>query len=180
MTKGPQHDESPDNNKYVLRIWRAAAKIFLSVKLTDAEETWDQFQDDFNTIVTLSETLIGSSYITNKSSRITPSFSFHLGLLSPLFLTSIRCRDPKIRHWALYLLSSSRRCEGIWDSHLASKVAKHVIDAKAKDVDQSASGIEPCHGENSSAGDNSANARVKTVLVEFDDGASQVELDWAE
>jgi hypothetical protein len=179
MTEGPQYDESPDNNKYVLRIWRATAKIFLSVKLTDAEETWDQFQGDFNTIVTLSETLIGSSYITNKSSRITPSFSFHLGLLSPLFLTSIRCRDPKIRRRALHLLSSSRRCEGIWDSHLASTVAKHVIDAEAKDVDQSASGIEPCHGENSSAGDNPTNARVKTVLVEFDDGASQVELDWA-
>ncbi|KAE9375156.1 hypothetical protein N431DRAFT_334397 [Stipitochalara longipes BDJ] len=175
-----QHEQSSDYNIYVLQIWRVAARIFLSVKHTDAEEAWDQFQGDFNTIVTLSEALIESSNVTNTSYRTTPSFSFHLGILSPLFLTTIRCRDPIIRRRAVHLLSSSRRCEGIWDSHLACKVAKHVIDAEAEDVWENAPRTETRHSPNFSAGNSRANARVKTVEVAYDDCKSQVDLDWTE
>lgn len=177
---GSQHERPSDCSIYVLQIWRVVVKIFLSVNHTDAEETWDQFQPEFNTIVTLAEALVEPSYIANTSCKGNASFSFHLGILSPLFLTSIRCRDPIIRRRAVHILSSSRRCEGIWDSHLAAKVAGHVIDTEEKNTRQSAPGIETCHNHNSSAGNIRAHARVKRVLVAYDDCTlPQVELDWA-
>jgi len=175
--EGSQQDQSSDYNISILRIWRAAAKIFLSVKHTDGEETFDQFQGDFNTIVTLSEAVIEASSAADTS---LPSFSFHLGILSPLFLTSIRCRDPCIRRRAFDILSNSRRCEGIWDSHLACVVAKQVIDAEAEDACPDTSGIETRDSGDKSEADTRAKARVKTVSVEYDDCAAQVELEWAE
>jgi len=174
-----QYDKSSNHSVSVLRIWRAAAKIFLSVKHTDAEEMFDQFQGDFDTIVTLSEAVIEASSVTDTSSR-TPSFSFYLGILSPIFLTIIRCRHPIIRRRALDIISSSRRCEGIWDSHLACTVAKQVIDAEAQDTcrstlrsgtDDDSSFFEP---------DTRVEARVKTVSVEYDDCAARIELELAE
>ncbi|KAF8859315.1 hypothetical protein BDZ45DRAFT_801820 [Acephala macrosclerotiorum] len=119
----------------------------------------DQFQREFNTIVTLAEALVETSGI--------PSFSFlfHLGILSPLLLTSIRRRDPIIRRRAVHILSSSHRCVGIWDSRLAATVAGHVIDVKEKDVWQNAPGVETCHIRNFSLGNIQAYVRVKEVLV---------------
>lgn len=176
---GPQHERSSDYNIYVLQIWRVTAKLLHSVKLTDTEETWDQFQPEFNTIVTLAEALVETSYITNTSSQGIPSFSFHLGILPPLFLTSIRCRDLIIRRRAVHILSSSRRCEGMWDSHLAATVARYVIDAEEKDGWQSPPGIETYQRHNFSAGNIRA-LRVKDVLVAYDDSTlPQIKLNWA-
>jgi hypothetical protein len=176
---GHQYERSSDYNIHVLQIWIVAAKIFLSVKHTDTEETWDQFEQEFNTIVTLAEALVETSYITNTSCQGIPSFSFHLGILSPLFLTCIRCRDPTIRRRAFHILSSSRRCEGIWNSHLAAKVAGQAIGVEEKDVWQSAPRSETRHSHNLSSANIRADARVKSVLVEYDDHTPQIELDFA-
>ncbi|CZR56121.1 uncharacterized protein PAC_06009 [Phialocephala subalpina] len=175
---GLQHERSSGYNIYVLQIWRVTAKIFLSVNNTDAQETWDQFQPEFNTIVTLAEALVETSTIANTSCQGIPSFSFHLGILPPLFLTSIRCRDPILRRRAVHILSSSRRCEGIWDSRLAATVAGHVINAEEKDVSQSAPGIETYHNHDFSAGNIRAYTRVREVQVAYDDGPPQIKLNW--
>jgi hypothetical protein len=176
---GPVPKQISDYNVYVLQIWRVTAKIFLSVKPTNAEETWDQFQQEFNTIVTLAETLAETSYITDTSCQGTPSFSFHLGILPPLFLTSVRCRDPIIRRRAVHVLFSSRRCEAIWDSHLAAAVAGLVIETEEKHVWQSAQGIGTSHSHNFSEENIRAYTRVKEVVVAYDDGTlPEIKFTW--
>jgi len=179
---GAQSEGSSDYNIYILHIWKVVAKIFLSVNHADAEETWDQFEQDFNTIVTLAEALLEDLYITDTSCQGIPSFSFHLGILSPLFLTSVRCRDPIIRRRAVNILSGSRRCEGIWNSYLAATVAGQVIHAEEQNVwhVQSAPEIETRHSHNFLSGNSRAYARVKQVLVAYDDCVlPQIELTFA-
>jgi hypothetical protein len=180
MSDRLQHERSSDKNAYVLQIWSITTKIFLSVRLTDAEETWDQFHGEFNIVVALAEAFIEASCTTNTSYRGVDSFSFHLGILSPLFLTSIRCRDSAIRRRAVHILSSLRRCEGLWDSRLAATVARNVIDAEEKNIRQITSGIETRPCQNVSSGNIQAHVRVKRVEVAYDDGIlPQIKLDFA-
>ncbi len=57
-----------------------------------------------------------------------PTFSLSLGLITPLYMTVVRCRDPTIRRRALHLLHTCNRKEGIWDSRLAARVAERIVD----------------------------------------------------
>lgn len=56
-----------------------------------------------------------------------PTFTLTLGIITPLWMTCSRCRDPYLRRRALQLLLSCNRKEGIWDSILTGRVAERVI-----------------------------------------------------
>ena len=179
MAHWPQPKQYSDYNIYALQIWRLLAKTLHSVNLANGEEDWDRFQPEFNSIITLAESLVGNSYTKNKSSQGIPSFSFHLGIVVPLLFTSIRCHDPIIRQRAIQILSSSRRFEGMWDSYVAAKVAKYVIDAEEKSAWQRLPEIETCHRHDFSS-QRVRPLRVKNVLVVYDDSTlPQIELNWA-
>jgi hypothetical protein len=69
--------------------------------------------------------------ITSKPPTILkPTFSLSLGLISPLYITIARCRDPIIRRRALHLLYTCNRKEGIWDSRLAARVAQRILEVE--------------------------------------------------
>ena len=57
-----------------------------------------------------------------------PTFSLSLGLVTPLYMITTRCRDPSIRRRALHLLQTCNRKEGIWDSRLSARVAQRVVE----------------------------------------------------
>jgi hypothetical protein len=59
-----------------------------------------------------------------------PTFSLSLGLITPLYITASRCRDPTIRRRALHLLYTCNRKEGIWDSRLAARVAQRIVEVE--------------------------------------------------
>jgi hypothetical protein len=59
-----------------------------------------------------------------------PTFSLSLGLITPLYITVSRCRDPTIRRRALHLLYTCNRREGIWDSQLAARVAQRIVEVE--------------------------------------------------
>lgn len=61
-------------------------------------------------------------------SGLKPTFSLSLGLITPLYMTASRCRDPTIRRRALHLLHTCNRKEGIWDSSLAALVAQRIVE----------------------------------------------------
>ena len=88
-----------------------------------------------------------------------PTFSSGLGIITPLFLTAVRCRNYSIRRQALYLLSICNRKEGIWDSLITAKVVERVIELESgglKHTDKSTAGsVIPEH------------ARVEQVQVNY-------------
>lgn len=88
-----------------------------------------------------------------------PTFSSGLGIITPLFVTSVRCRNYAIRKQALYLLSICNRKEGIWDSLITAEVAERVIELEIsglKGFDKSMPGsVVPEH------------ARVEQVQVNY-------------
>lgn len=56
-----------------------------------------------------------------------PTFTFSIGIITPLYLTVTRCRDPIVRRRGMHMLSNCNRKEGIWDSALAASIARRLI-----------------------------------------------------
>lgn len=171
-------DELSDYNTSVLHIWRITAHIFLAVRHIHTEQTWDRFQEDFDTIVTLAEDLVRSSHDV-KTDHPGFSFSFHLGIISPLYFTTVRCREPGIRRRALDVLSTVKRCEGIWNSQLTATVARHAIDAEEEVV------VFNCIPEDKTSDIygipvvDLVHRRIREILVAFEDAEPpKVELHW--
>jgi hypothetical protein len=99
-----------------------------------------------------------------------PTFSLSLGLITPLYITVTRCRDPAIRRRALHLLYTCNRKEGIWDSRLAARVAQRMVEVEE-------AGAVPLPGQGSSDGTDAAvvmsadqipeHARVRELETSF-------------
>ncbi|EMD00440.1 hypothetical protein BAUCODRAFT_144109 [Baudoinia panamericana UAMH 10762] len=60
-------------------------------------------------------------------------FSIDIGWIPQLYFTALKCRNNRVRLHALKLLSLHRSREGVWDTLLASAVAREVIQLEEGD-----------------------------------------------
>ncbi|KAJ5279280.1 hypothetical protein N7478_004652 [Penicillium angulare] len=88
-------------------------------------------------------------------------FSLSLGIVTPLYMCVTRCRDSGIRYRALNMLIFCQRREGLWDSELAGRMAKHTIA-----IEEFSAKIEP--GTVYVPADIGMAARVQTLNPEFE------------
>lgn len=65
---------------------------------------------------------------------ITPTFSMGLGIIMPLFIVCVHCREHRTRHQALHLLKICNRKEGLWDSRMAAVACEVVIMAEEQEA----------------------------------------------
>lgn len=65
---------------------------------------------------------------------IHPSFSMGLGIIMPLFVVCIHCKDYQVRREALHLLKICNRKEGLWDSYLAARTCEVLIAAEEQEA----------------------------------------------
>ncbi|PIG89079.1 Zn(II)2Cys6 transcription factor [Aspergillus arachidicola] len=112
--------EDPD----IMRIWYIIGKMYVAVPQDGSEDVWDQFRTEFETIVSLVESyLLRARQLSQKR-----TFSFDLGIVSPLYIVGVRCRDMSIRRRAILLLESCERREILWDSTLTAMAARRVME----------------------------------------------------
>ena len=121
----------------VLQLWRNTIKILLNVELQFGELGWDSFQADFNTMLSTAERFVKNSVLLDgklclpsegKLATCKPSQSFSIGIITPLFFTATRCRNPFIRRSACKVLKACNRSESMWNSQLAATVCERVIE----------------------------------------------------
>jgi hypothetical protein len=93
----------------LLQIQHASVSIMLKTLLEVSEMVFDQLTSKFERILTLAERLI-----QNTRSRGILVLSFDIGVLAPLFLVALKCREPIIRRKAIALLKRAPEREGIW------------------------------------------------------------------
>lgn len=112
----------------LLKIHHTTATLLLRTSLSSEQCVFDAHLDHFRNIVSLSASLLEAP----GSLEIRPSFSMDLGIIVPLYLTVVSCRDPAIRRQALSLLSrlSLPRQEGTWNANDASRVGQWVINVE--------------------------------------------------
>ncbi|RFU27563.1 hypothetical protein B7463_g8787, partial [Scytalidium lignicola] len=112
----------------LLRLHLLTTRILLSACLApDKELAYDKHLSEFKTVVSIAEDFTaGLKSITRKNAAI-PSFSTDLGIISPLFVTALSCRDTETRYKALSILDSWPHQEGFWCSSLALTGAQQVV-----------------------------------------------------
>jgi hypothetical protein len=98
------------------------------------ETTYDQFLSIFQDIVSEISQIVGPISTSQPTTALQRHFSNDIGILSALYMTGTKCRDPVIRRKAHSLLESARRREVVWDSMVAAKTVERVIAVEEGDI----------------------------------------------
>lgn len=102
-----------------------------SLKALHDETAWDGLQVDFEAILSLATEYID---LTSKSITKKVSFNFDGGVIYPLCLVAVKCRDYYIRRRAITLLRSSERVEGVMNSLLTAKLSERLMEIEEMGV----------------------------------------------
>ncbi|KAM0419027.1 hypothetical protein ACHAPT_012078 [Fusarium lateritium] len=129
-----QSDHRTIYGVFMLRIFHTMATIMISTTLTPHECAFDKHTEQFASIIdqtlkmwNMNGFAVGGPFEGHRS--VTgPRVTFDLGIISPLYYTAIKCRDPRHRRQAIGLLTVAPYREGIWSSVVVAKVARAVVD----------------------------------------------------
>ncbi|MCJ1370808.1 hypothetical protein MMC20_002021 [Loxospora ochrophaea] len=109
-----------------LKIHYSIMFLMMSCCFPVEETAFDKFIDVFKDIISWSKSLRLQSDSGTRAS-LSEEFSVEMGIIHPLSMTVLKCRDPVIRREAISILQSSRWREGVWDSHIAAGIAAIVM-----------------------------------------------------
>jgi hypothetical protein len=103
--------------------------ICVAAAFSTSELVYDMFTSEFRTIVSQSAVILETlEKVSNVSSFVHLACSLDLGVLPPLYVTMIKCRDPIIRHEIIQLLASFPKKEGELDSVTISELGGWVAE----------------------------------------------------
>jgi hypothetical protein len=121
----------------VLRVYNHSSFIWVACSLEPYECAYDQYRDQFQTIVDLCDEIVAAYFVGEdiNSRKIHVS---NLSIIPPLHLTAWKCRFPSIRRKAIQILGSKHWREGMFDSHhsarcfeIATRLEESGIEADA-------------------------------------------------
>jgi hypothetical protein len=127
-----------------MTISAIASSISLRAAFFVNETAYDIFLPEFKIIVDYSRILLGLQQSQARLAKMkdgdpaaddfgrdsagpTIHFAFDLGIVPPLYMVMVKCRDPKLRREALRLLEENPRREGVWDSVATTALGRWVI-----------------------------------------------------
>jgi len=102
-----------------LRVQFLASYVSLTHLMDSEELAYDDSYHIFTEIVTLAKLLL------EKNDAV---YTFDLQGLWALDIVAKKCRDPSIRREAIWLLEYKPRREGIWDSIIAAKICRWIVE----------------------------------------------------
>jgi hypothetical protein len=144
----------------LLKIYQMTTSIMIATEVYGQQTLHDDHLSEYEQVVALGEELLKSSTLSGS-----PFFSFDIGVITPLFFTAIKCRDPQVRRCAVKLLASKDLQEGSLKALCASKIAEFVINIEEE-------GLRAGFGQRQV----SETARVHLVKVATDTERSEIHL----
>ena len=172
----------------VVLITSISVSIALEVDITDADMDMDRFQPKFRQSLMACEEFMRKQSGTSIPVPVTtqhlpervdsgarvslpPTFSRQLGIVPHLYWAASRCRDPLVRRWALRLLFTCNRREGIWDSTTCGRIAERVIAVEEGAAISHRSQLPTVdHRKLTSSRDIPRSARVSVLWAQFEAG----------
>ncbi|KFY70251.1 hypothetical protein V499_09323 [Pseudogymnoascus sp. VKM F-103] len=125
----------------LLKLYDAVATLSLSTaSLSPSQEVWSAYTPDFAAILSLSKSILEMEDAlgddeTGISGGRGGRVGMDTGVLGPLYLVALRCRDLVVRSEAVRLLTGAEgRREGLWDSNLLTRVAEGVVGREGAGV----------------------------------------------
>lgn len=127
------------NTAYVamLRVVHAVTVFWVSTCLDRYEALCDNYNDNFETIIRNAKQVVA---FNNTFPHGSLPFTFEMGIIPPVYLTVLKCREPSLRHEALSLLSRAPEREGLWRREETLRVARRVFDLESKEFEILADG----------------------------------------
>ncbi|KAK5055147.1 hypothetical protein LTR84_012895 [Exophiala bonariae] len=119
----------PDHRCLVMDIHNHALQVMIPSFSFKTEVEYDNYTHLFAHIIDTATSLLTlTAQLRSKTRNLRPHFpKFDIGLIPPMFLTALRCRDPVIRRKAIALLRKGPRQEGVWNSDMVAAVAERVV-----------------------------------------------------
>lgn len=139
-----------------MTISAIASSISLRAAFFINESAYDIFLPEFKIIVDYARILLGLQQSqaglaklkdgepagedsSSSSTGPTIHFALDLGVVPPLYLVMVKCRDPKLRREAMRLLEENPRREGVWDSVTTTALGRWVISLEEEGAKRFAS-----------------------------------------
>ncbi|KAK7228052.1 hypothetical protein V2G26_000222 [Clonostachys chloroleuca] len=115
---------------YALRTQLTANIIFILCIDTPFETAYDEHLDKFRSIV--SDAAASARLRRWSKPGAFKRFSTRLGIVSPLYFTILKCRDPELRAVAITMLGEQNR-EGPADGHILAAIGAQVATLEISD-----------------------------------------------
>lgn len=152
---------------FTLKIAALAAQSCTSGALNGDETRYDIFMHKFQEIVDYSTELLSTQEIFrgDKAENASPGplFCFEMGVIPPLSIVAIKCRNARVRRKALKLLLKYPRREGVWDSTITADLSKWAIS-----MEEGWDGAEDPWTEDSEEFFIPEYKRVKSVALQYE------------
>lgn len=124
--------------KSTLRLTLMVVTIWVSCCFDRDEVLADRFQEQYEIVVREAGKVIAYNMA---AARAEVPFTFEMGLIPPLYLVALKCRDVSVRHQALSLLSRAPLREGLWKRQEALRVAQRVVYIETSGTELIAEGV---------------------------------------
>lgn len=109
----------------LLELYYQVAVIIICTYYTKTEVAFDNYLEQFQTIIQLAENIVSSWNLSTSEYNLL--FSFDLGMTPPMFLVASRCRHPEVRRRAASLLLQSPFYHGAWRDRYSGLCAQRII-----------------------------------------------------
>jgi hypothetical protein len=93
---------------------------------------FDRFLPEYKDLVSKSRVLLNALFDTKAPYNTT--FLFDFQCIMPLYIVGRKCRDPVVRREAIALLLCQSWREGVWDSLLAGKISKWIMEIEEEGI----------------------------------------------
>lgn len=125
LTRGTKRSDADERALLVLLVQFLTARILIHTCLAVDEMVYDQFNTEFEELVTAAERI---SEITTGDMQQTEYFSLETYAVGSLYWSARKCRHPIIRRRAIAALQTYPRQEGFWANKLDYAVAKFNME----------------------------------------------------
>lgn len=125
--------EDEKNGVQILKLSHILTCIIFNtdfVRAMSDEMLWDDYTDQFETMVGYAEDLLKSV-----KDQTQPAFMMEIEIIYPLYVVAAKCRHGRVRRKAISLLRSQQRQEGVWNSLLTARVAELLMQIEEEGLD---------------------------------------------
>jgi hypothetical protein len=133
--QGPVDISSDSMLTHYLLMYHSVLKVWIATCTSTFQTAFDDHFASFEDILVRAETVIRTS--RHDTEQRSP-FAAEMGVVSPLFFVTTKCRHPVLRRRALALLESMPQLEGIYKILPTIKVLRKIIE-----VEEEAMGSRP-------------------------------------
>jgi Fungal specific transcription factor domain/Fungal Zn(2)-Cys(6) binuclear cluster domain len=123
-----------DSGAIILYLCNKISAIQLQVSVVRGECHWDDFKQHFEEIIARATKVVERSRVSCIGQP--GPFAFELGIIPPLHLCAMKCREPRLRRRAIALLLSYPRREGCWDGVQLGKVDTWIMQLEEEGMDE--------------------------------------------